>query len=352
MVYRMRSGAMETGRCRRRCRMLVSHRSVGQDQMMGGILHGGGCRNAILRQFGRLTDTRFTVADQHRDGDSSRRWQGVVMVMMVWVVVRMGVGVRMRCMMRMRRRMTMQHRRMLFENTLLVLRPLRLIAMILEPNFYLRRRQTDQTGQVFPFGGGQVPLLPETSLQLIGLCLGEQYPSLSFLSGQTVQSQASVARTTALLIVLIVDLLLDTVVHETVVIVHVTTTGSYSPSTYAYSNSAIANLTAVSFERGQCCTRCQMLLVTVAAGMWVAGHRMWVAMIFASHRSHFTDMTVRRSLVCRFGIVAGESGRRLTIGTDVRVRQLRIHGRSTVRTGRIGNTWKLSKKEKNAKIVN
>lgn len=37
------------------------------------------------------------------------------------------------------------------------------------PNFNLRRRQADQSGQMFSFGGGQVPLLVESALQFGGL---------------------------------------------------------------------------------------------------------------------------------------------------------------------------------------
>lgn len=56
---------------------------------------------------------------------------------------------------------------------------LHLVAVVLEPDLHLVRGETDQPGQVLPLRGRQVPLLPEATLQLEGLRLGEQHTPLS-----------------------------------------------------------------------------------------------------------------------------------------------------------------------------
>lgn len=65
--------------------------------------------------------------------------------------------------------------------TFLTLRPLRLVAVVLEPDLDLRRRQPNETGQVLALGGGQVPLLLEPPLQFERLLLREQNAALSLL---------------------------------------------------------------------------------------------------------------------------------------------------------------------------
>lgn len=65
---------------------------------------------------------------------------------------------------------------------LLRLRTLRLVAMILEPNFHLRRCQINLAGQVLTFRRRQITLLPESSFQLVRLMLREEYASLALLA--------------------------------------------------------------------------------------------------------------------------------------------------------------------------
>jgi hypothetical protein len=55
------------------------------------------------------------------------------------------------------------------------------LPVVLEPDLDLSGRQPDDAGQVLPLGGGQVPLLAEASLQLVGLRLREQHASLALL---------------------------------------------------------------------------------------------------------------------------------------------------------------------------
>lgn len=53
--------------------------------------------------------------------------------------------------------------------------------MVLEPNLHLRGRQPYDRRQVLPLGGGEVSLLPEPPLELVGLRLREEDPPLSLL---------------------------------------------------------------------------------------------------------------------------------------------------------------------------
>ena len=59
---------------------------------------------------------------------------------------------------------------------------------------HLRRRKVEHAGQVLPLRGGQVALLPEPPLKLVGLRLGEQDPPLFFLA----RDRARVAEASAL----------------------------------------------------------------------------------------------------------------------------------------------------------
>lgn len=60
---------------------------------------------------------------------------------------------------------------------------LHLIPVVLEPDLHLGRGEADQAGQVLPLGGGEIPLLPEAALQLVGLRFRKQHPSFPLLAG-------------------------------------------------------------------------------------------------------------------------------------------------------------------------
>lgn len=62
--------------------------------------------------------------------------------------------------------------------------PFGLVAVILEPDLDLRRGQVDEVGQMLPFGGRQVALLAESTLQFVSLSFGEEDASLAFLITQ------------------------------------------------------------------------------------------------------------------------------------------------------------------------
>lgn len=62
----------------------------------------------------------------------------------------------------------------LLVDALLLLGALSLVAVVLEPNLDLRGRQSDDGRQVLALGGGQVALLAEASLKLVGLRLAEE----------------------------------------------------------------------------------------------------------------------------------------------------------------------------------
>lgn len=63
--------------------------------------------------------------------------------------------------------------------TFLLLRPLRLVPMILEPDFHLCWRQPYDARKVLSLRGRQISLLSEPPLQLVRLRLREQHPSLA-----------------------------------------------------------------------------------------------------------------------------------------------------------------------------
>jgi hypothetical protein len=62
--------------------------------------------------------------------------------------------------------------------------PFGLVAVILEPDLDLRRGQVDEVGQMLTFGGRQVALLAESTLQFVSLSFGEEDASLAFLITQ------------------------------------------------------------------------------------------------------------------------------------------------------------------------
>lgn len=53
----------------------------------------------------------------------------------------------------------------------LLLRSLRLVPVVLEPDLHLGGGQVDYAGEMLSLWRRQVSLLSETSLQLVGLCL-------------------------------------------------------------------------------------------------------------------------------------------------------------------------------------
>jgi len=95
----------------------------------------------------------FSVSYQHRNCDASWRRQSCHSCTSMWPV-----GVM---------------------EPLLLLRPLRLVPMILEPNFHLCWRQTYDARKVLSLRGRQISLLSEPPLQLVRLRLREQHPSLA-----------------------------------------------------------------------------------------------------------------------------------------------------------------------------
>lgn len=99
----------------------------------------------------RLAQARPPIPDQHWHGHPSRRRQTPSQLM----------------------------------SAFLLHRSLGLVPVVLEPDLHLCRRQSDQAGQVFSLRCGQVALLPEASLQLVGLRFGEQDPSFTLLVYQT-----------------------------------------------------------------------------------------------------------------------------------------------------------------------
>lgn len=79
------------------------------------------------------------------------------------------------------------HRLMMLQillDVFLVPGPFGLVAVILEPDLDLRRGQVDEVGQMLPFGGRQVALLAESTLQFVSLSFGEEDASLAFLITQ------------------------------------------------------------------------------------------------------------------------------------------------------------------------
>lgn len=70
---------------------------------------------------------------------------------------------------------------LLVVQALLVLSPLRLVPVILEPNLHLRGRQPYYRSQMLPLRGRQVPLLPESPFELVRLRLREQDSPLPLL---------------------------------------------------------------------------------------------------------------------------------------------------------------------------
>lgn len=76
------------------------------------------------------------------------------------------------------------------------LRPgsLHLVAVVLEPDLHLVRGEADQPGQVLPLRGGQVALLPEATLQLEGLRLGEENPPLPAAAPWRVTARGGLVR--------------------------------------------------------------------------------------------------------------------------------------------------------------
>lgn len=123
------------------------------------------------------------VSDQNRDGHSAGRCQRLMMLQIL-------------------------------HDVFLVPGPFGLVAVILEPDLDLRRGQVDDVGQMLPFGGRQVALLAESTLQFVSLSFGEEDASLAFLITQ------------ALLLLLLLMLLLLMVVVVVVVMVAIGRVGS------------------------------------------------------------------------------------------------------------------------------
>lgn len=73
-------------------------------------------------------------------------------------------------------------------------RAFRLVPVILEPYLHLGGRQPDYRGQVLAFRGAEVALLTEPALELVGLGLGEQDPSLALLVLRLVRVGTVLAR--------------------------------------------------------------------------------------------------------------------------------------------------------------
>uniref|UniRef100_A0A182QQ85 Uncharacterized protein n=1 Tax=Anopheles farauti TaxID=69004 RepID=A0A182QQ85_9DIPT len=71
------------------------------------------------------------------------------------------------------------------QGTLLVGGPFRLVAMVLEPDLHLRRREAYQRGKMFALRCGEVALLPKPALQLVRLRLGEQDAPFALLVPHT-----------------------------------------------------------------------------------------------------------------------------------------------------------------------
>ncbi len=65
------------------------------------------------------------------------------------------------------------------------LRPgsLHFVSMVLEPDFHLGWSQADQTGEMLPLRGWQIPLLPKPALEFVSLCLGKEHPPFALLTG-------------------------------------------------------------------------------------------------------------------------------------------------------------------------
>ena len=79
-----------------------------------------------------------------------------------------------------------------------------LVAMILEPDFHLGRRQAQTVGEHLALRRAQVPRLAETLLQFVHLCLCKQNATLSLRSATTTSATAaataSISLTTALIV--------------------------------------------------------------------------------------------------------------------------------------------------------
>lgn len=59
------------------------------------------------------------------------------------------------------------------------------VSVILEPYFDLRWRQVDHSPELLSFRSRQVPLISESSLQLVDLLFGEENPAFPFLGSFT-----------------------------------------------------------------------------------------------------------------------------------------------------------------------
>uniref|UniRef100_A0A182J9Q4 Uncharacterized protein n=1 Tax=Anopheles atroparvus TaxID=41427 RepID=A0A182J9Q4_ANOAO len=108
-------------------------------------------RQKIVRLF-TSTEARLSIANQHRNGNAPWRWKttaGTVTAATRTTVV-------------------------MIQGALLVSGSLRLVAVVLEPDLHLRRREANQRGQMFALRCGEVALLPEPPFQLVRLCLREE----------------------------------------------------------------------------------------------------------------------------------------------------------------------------------
>lgn len=287
--------------------MLIGSRSIQGHQVMGSrcILHGRSRgRDAIGAQLGAIAQARLPVPHQHWDSHPTGRGQGG------WMMRMGGVA--------------MQQARMSLV-ALLVLGPLRLVAMVLEPDLHLRWGQSNQAGQVLPLRRTEVPLLAEPSLQLVGLSLREEHSALPLLVGQTIGSGAPAAAT-AIGIVHIVNVLLDAVLVQAVVVA----TAGTSASVQAVVLQAIVVIVVCG------------IVVVIVQGMGRRGSSraggaamQRVAIEGIAHRQ---GIAVRRPAVAL--VVPGQGGRGLAIGANVGVGDLRGHWRGAIGTRRLLGAWK------------